>query len=378
MGCSWVREVYRLARVELQGVTKVFNRTVEAVKELNMVIDDKKVVCLLGPSGCGKTTTMRIIAGLEEPTKGRVLFDGEDVTFLQPSERDVAMVFQFPTVYPHLSLYENLALPLRGIGMDPSAILKRLELVVEQLKIPKDMLQRKAGSIDPGLRQRIAIGRAIVREPKVFLFDEPLTNLDAATRIELMGLIKHLSREVGQTFVYVTHDQSEAMSLADKIAVMKDGQLIQYDSPDVVYEFPGNTFVGWFLGNPGMNFLRVKIEEEQETLYLRVGSKRFRVALETLQHLLRKQSAPECIVGIRPEYVSVSPVQKEDSAIEGLCVFVEFIGGREVFHIRIEEGVEIRTKAFPREDIQEGQKVFVGFPEEKIRIFSLNGVALQD
>lgn len=378
MGCSWVKEVYKLARIELQGVTKVFNRTVEAVKELNMVIDDKKVVCLLGPSGCGKTTTMRIIAGLEEPTKGRVLFDGEDVTFLRPSERDVAMVFQFPTVYPHLSLYENLALPLQGRGMDPNAILKRLEFVVEQLKIPKDALRRKAGNIDPGLRQRIAIGRAIVREPKVFLFDEPLTNLDTATRVELMGLIKHLSREVGQTFVYVTHDQSEAMSLADKIAVMKDGQLVQYDDPDVVYEFPKNTFVGWFLGNPGMNFLHAKIEEEKGALYFRIGPKRLEVALETLQHLLRKQSASECIVGIRPEYISVSPVQKEDSAIEGLCVFVEFVGGREIFHVRIEEGIEVRVKAFPREDIQEGQRVFIGFPEERIRIFSLDGVALQD
>lgn len=366
-----------MARIELQGVTKVFNRTVEAVKELNMVIDDKKVVCLLGPSGCGKTTTMRIIAGLEEPTRGRVLFDGEDVTPLRASERDVAMVFQFPTVYPHLSLYENLALPLWGKGLDSATIRKRVELVVEQLKIPGNVLQRKASSIDPGLRQKIAIGRAIIRKPKVFLFDEPLTNLDATARAELMGLIKHLSREVGQTFVYVTHDQSEAMSLADKIAVMKDGQLVQYDDPDTVYEFPESTFVGWFLGNPGMNFLRAKVEEEKQ-IYLRIGPERFEITLPALQYLLQKRRVSECIVGIRPEYVLISPTREKNCSIEGLCVFVEFIGGREIFHIRIGEEIEIRAKAFPRGDIQEGQKVFVGFPGDKIRIFSLDGIVFRD
>lgn len=367
----------KLARIELQNVTKVFNRTVEAIKDLSMVIDDKKVVCLLGPSGCGKTTTMRIIAGLEEPTEGRVLFDGEDVTHLQASERDVAMVFQFPTVYPHLSLYENLALPLRGKGLSSAIIHKRVELVVEQLKIPRGVLQRRADSIDPGLRQKIAIGRAIIREPKVFLFDEPLTNLDATARTELMGLIKHLSKEVGQTFVYVTHDQSEAMSLADKIAVMKDGQLVQYDNPDTVYEFPRNTFVGWFLGNPGMNFIHARVREEKETLYLEAGPERFKVTLPALQHLLRKQFHSECIVGIRPEYVLVSPVRKDTCSIKGLCIFVEFVGGREIFHIRVGEEVEIRAKAFPREDIQEGQEVFINFLEEKLRIFSPDGVALQ-
>lgn len=365
-----------MARIELQGVTKIFNRTVEAVKELDMVIEDKKVVCLLGPSGCGKTTTLRIIAGLEEPTRGRVLFDGTDVTSLRASERDVAMVFQFPTVYPHLSLYENLALPLQGKGLDSAAIRRRVELVIEQLKIPGDMLRRKAGSIDPGLRQKIAIGRAIIRKPKVFLFDEPLTNLDATARVELMGLIKHLSREVGQTFVYVTHDQSEAMSLADKIAIMKDGRLVQYDSPDILYEFPENTFVGWFLGNPGMNFLRGEAEEEGGKVYLRIGSERLKIASPALQKLLRGRVA-ECIVGLRPEYVLLSPIRTEDCSIRGLCAFVEFVGGREIFHIRVGEEVEIRAKAFPREDIREGQEIFIGFPEDRIRVFSSDGVLLR-
>ncbi len=365
-----------MARIELQGITKVFNRTVEAVKELNMVIENKKVVCLLGPSGCGKTTTMRIIAGLEEPTKGRVLFDGEDVTYLRASERDVAMVFQFPTVYPHLSLYENLALPLQGKGLGSVALRRRVELVVEQLKIPGSVLQRKAGNVDPGLRQKVAIGRAIIREPQVFLFDEPLTNLDATARAELMGLIKHLSREVGQTFVYVTHDQSEAMSLADKIAVMKDGRLIQYDNPDVVYEFPENTFVGWFLGNPGMNFLHGGVEEEEGRVYLRIGSEKLGVTSPALQRLLQRQPTPECIIGIRPEYVLLSPVRTESCFVRGLCVFIEFVGGREIFHICIGEETEVRVKTFPREDIQEGQEIFIGFPEDKVRIFSLDGVAL--
>lgn len=365
-----------MSQIELQGVTKIFNKSVEALKELNMVIQDKKVVCLLGPSGCGKTTTMRIIAGLEEPTTGEVFFDEQNVTSLRASERDVAMVFQFPTVYPHLSVYDNLALPLRRGKLNEKILRQKVELVVEQLKFPTDVLSRKSGIIDPGLRQKVAIGRAIIREPKVFLFDEPLTNLDATTRTELMSLIKHLSREVGQTFVYVTHDQSEAMSLADKIAVMKKGKLLQYDDPDTVYEFPQTSFVGWFLGNPGMNFFPCRTLAEGERFYLEFEDNRIEVC-GMAKKLLEDTTAREVTLGVRPEYIMVSPQKNERCSLQGFCDFVEFIGGRQVFHLHLGRSIEIRAKDFPRQDLRSGMPVFIGIPEEKMRFFSQDGYALR-
>ncbi|MGC8778428.1 MAG: ABC transporter ATP-binding protein, partial [Candidatus Caldatribacteriaceae bacterium] len=346
--------------------------SVRAVKDLNMVIEDKKVVCLLGPSGCGKTTTMRIIAGLESPTTGNVFFDGQDVTPLGARERDVAMVFQFPTVYPHLSVYDNLSLPLQGRKLARNVLQQKIDLVIEQLGIPTEALGKKSGSIDPGLRQKVAIGRAIIREPKVFLFDEPLTNLDATARIELMSLIKHLSKEVGQTFVYVTHDQSEAMSLADAIAVMKDGELLQYEDSDTIYEFPQTTFVGWFLGNPGMNFISCQLKTEGTKVFLEFGSHRLGIS-SSWKKLLADEVSSEVILGIRPEYVTMSFHETQECPVRGLCSFVEFVGGREIFHIHLGEGIEIRVKDFPRGDVQSDMEVFIGFPEDKIRFFSPGG-----
>jgi len=361
-----------VAQIELKEINKVFNRSVRAVKDLNMIIEDRKVVCLLGPSGCGKTTTMRIIAGLENPTTGSVFFDGQDVTPLNASERDIAMVFQFPTVYPHLSIYDNLTLPLQGKKLAKNVIRQKVDLVVDQLKIPTEVLGKKSGNIDPGLRQKVAIGRAIIREPKVFLFDEPLTNLDATARIELMSLIKHLSKEVGQTFVYVTHDQSEAMSLADAIAVMKDGELLQYEDSDTIYEFPQTTFVGWFLGNPGMNFISCQLKTEGEKMFLEFGNHRLEVS-SSQEKLLANVASSEVILGIRPEYVTMSLHKTQECSVRGICSFVEFVGGREIFHIHLGENIEIRAKDFPRGDLQSNMEVFIGFPEDKIRFFSPDG-----
>jgi len=365
-----------LAEVRLQGISKIFNRQVEAVKDLNMIVEDKKVVCLLGPSGCGKTTTVRIIAGLEEPTTGEVYLEGKEVTYLSPSERDVAMVFQFPAVYPNLSVYDNLAFPLRGKGLSSSQIDSRVKEVAKDLQVPFWALDKRAGTVDPGLRQKVAIGRAIVRKPKAFLFDEPLTNLDATTRTELMGIIKHLSREVGQTFVYVTHDQSEAMSLADKIGVMKDGSLIQYDEPDIVYEWPKNKFVGWFLGNPGMNFITGVLFQEGENLWLSFGKDRLEIS--KFKNLFSSLSSSEVILGIRPEYVEFvdNSLLHRNSTVSGICSFTEFLGGRMIAHIKLGEDIQIRVKDYPRSDIRENTIVSLNFPENKLRFFTPEGIAL--
>lgn len=367
-----------MAEVRLQEVSKIFNHHVEAVKNLNMVVEDGKVVCLLGPSGCGKTTTIRIIAGLEEPTTGKVYLGGEEVTYLSPSERDVAMVFQFPTVYPNLSVRDNLVFPLRGKNLSSSQINNRVEEVVKNLQLPSRVLDRKAGTVDPGLRQKVAIGRAIVREPKAFLFDEPLTNLDATARTELMGIIKHLSRELGQTFVYVTHDQSEAMSLADRIAVMKDGSLIQYDDPDTIYEWPINRFVGWFLGNPGMNFIAGILSQEGDNLWLSFGKDRLEVS--KFRNLFSSLSSPKVILGIRPEYLEImdNSLLNSSNMVLGVCSFTEFLGGRMIAHIKIGEEMQIRVKDYPRPNIKENDVVTLNFPEDKLRFFTPEGIALKE
>lgn len=367
-----------MAEVKLQEVSKIFNRRVEAVKNLNMVVEDRKVVCLLGPSGCGKTTTIRIIAGLEDPTTGEVYLGGEEVTSLSPSERDVAMVFQFPTVYPNLSVRDNLAFPLRGKNLSSSQINNRVEEVAKNLQLPLRVLDRKSGTVDPGLRQKVAIGRAIVREPKVFLFDEPLTNLDAAARTELMGIIKHLSRELGQTFVYVTHDQSEAMSLADKIAVMKDGSLIQYDDPDTIYEWPKNRFIGWFLGNPGMNFLNGILSQDRNNLWLSFGENRLEVS--KFKNLFSSLPSPEVILGIRPEYLEImgNSSLNRGNMVSGVCSFTEFLGGRMIAHIKLGEGMQVKVKDYPRPDIKENSIVTLNFPEDKLRFFTPGGIALKE
>lgn len=362
-----------MAKVELREVTKIFNRSVEAVKEMNMVIEDKKVVCLLGPSGCGKTTTMRMIAGLETPTRGRIFFNDQDVTFLSASERDVAMVFQFPTVYPNLSAWENLALPLRGKKEFTESMIKsKVNEVLEGLHFPPDMVYKKAGVLGPGLRQKLAIGRAVIRSPRVFLFDEPLSHLDATTRFELMALIKHLSRDVGQTFVYVTHDQSEAMSLADYIAVMKDGELLQYDDPDTIYEWPRNTFVGWFLGNPGMNYIKCSLQEEEGALWAVFGKNKIDISM--FKKRLTEVKSKEVILGIRPEYVRLVNSSQGDS-VKGVCKLVEFVGGRVVIHVDL-GGTMIRVKEYPQNEPPEDTPVSLQFLSDKLRLFNLDGHTL--
>lgn len=362
-----------MAKVELRGITKVFNKSVEAVKEMNMLIEDKKVVCLLGPSGCGKTTTMRMIAGLETPTKGKIFFNDQDVTFLSASERDVAMVFQFPTVYPNLSVWDNLALPLRGKKeFTEDTIKNKVSEVLESLHFPADVVHKKAGLLGPGLRQKLAIGRAVIRSPKVFLFDEPLSHLDATTRSELMGLIKHLSRDVGQTFVYVTHDQSEAMSLADYIAVMKDGRLLQYDDPDTIYEWPKDTFVGWFLGNPGMNYIRCVLEEEKGVLWAVFGENK--VDVSGFRKQLANVGSKEIVLGIRPEYLRLVDASHNGS-VKGLCKLVEFVGGRVIIHVDL-GGVTVRVKEYPQNEPPEDTVVNLRLPSDKLRFFNPDGRAI--
>lgn len=353
-----------MASILLQNITKVFDNKVVAVKDLTLEIPDKGLVSLLGPSGCGKTTTMRIISGLEEPTKGRVFFDGKDVTQVSPEERNVAMVFQFPVVYPGMTVYDNIAFPLVAHKVPKKEIKRRVEEVAEVFEI-SHLLTKDTYNLDAGIKQKIVLARAFVRKPNVYLLDEPLTNVDPSTRLELRTVLKRLQSNLGQTMVYVTHDQGEALTLADKIAVMNEGRVLQYDSPEEVYSNPRNTFVGYFIGNPGMNFLSCSLRAEGPVCVMQTRS--FSYTLQGLSRdFLGSLEQREIIVGIRPENLEIFFETRED-CVPFEVVLSEPIGNRLVLHLR--SGEDALKAKIPRTKVNIGQKVWVGFPLDSLKFF---------
>jgi len=242
-----------MAEIQLRNVCKRWGSFI-GVDDFNLTIADREFLVLLGPSGCGKTTTMRMIAGLEDPTEGTIMFGDRDVTHLDPKDRDVAMVFQSYALYPNMSVYENIRFPLKVRGVDPKTHDEKVRRASAMVELD-EFLERKPAALSGGQRQRVALARAIVREPNVFLMDEPLSNLDAKLRVSTRAQIKHLSHEIGVTTIYVTHDQIEAMTLADRVVVMKNGVVQQVGSPTDIYDTPANTFVASFIGNPAMNLI---------------------------------------------------------------------------------------------------------------------------
>jgi multiple sugar transport system ATP-binding protein len=242
-----------MAEIQLRNLCKRWGSFI-GVDDFNLTIADREFLVLLGPSGCGKTTTMRMIAGLEDPTEGTILFGDKDVTHLDPKDRDVAMVFQSYALYPNMSVYENIRFPLKVRGIDPKTHDEKVRRASAMVELD-EFLERKPAALSGGQRQRVALARAIVREPNVFLMDEPLSNLDAKLRVSTRAQIKHLSHEIGVTTIYVTHDQIEAMTLADRVVVMKNGVVQQVGSPTDIYDTPANTFVASFIGNPAMNLI---------------------------------------------------------------------------------------------------------------------------
>jgi multiple sugar transport system ATP-binding protein len=290
-----------MARIEFKSVTKRYGGDVIAVKNLDLEIQDKEFLVLLGPSGCGKSTTLNMIAGLEEVTEGELWFDRQIVNAMPPHRRDVAMVFQSYALYPHKTVYENIAFGLRMRRVDRAEIDRRVRNAAVKLEIAH-LLQRRPSHLSGGQRQRVALGRAMVRQPAAFLMDEPLSNLDAALRISMRAEIKHLHNAMQTTFVYVTHDQAEALTLADRIVVMKDGVIQQVGTPDEVYERPRNMFVAAFLGNPAINLLEGTIESGTGTPLFRRGE--ITIALpHKFAAQLSSHHAGEVVLGLRPEDV---------------------------------------------------------------------------
>jgi multiple sugar transport system ATP-binding protein len=329
-----------VASVTLENVRKVYPDGTVAVQGLDLEIADGELVVFVGPSGCGKTTALRMIAGLEEISSGTIRIGERVVNTVAPRDRDVAMVFQNYALYPHKSIYENLAFPLKLRKMAKTDVDQRVRRIARLLEL-EEHLRRRPGQLSGGQRQRVAMGRAIVREPQAFLMDEPLSNLDAKLRAQMRAEISLLHKEIGVTTVYVTHDQVEAMTLGQRVVVLRKGELQQVASPQELYDDPVNLFVAGFIGSPAMNFVEGTIERDDGAVRLALGNERLAVdARERARYpSLDSYAGRKVIVGIRPDHLEDAAVAREapeDRRLTGLVRLKEALGSEVIVHFQIE------------------------------------------
>ena len=329
-----------MASVKLTNVKKIYDKNVVAVHDFNLDIHDKEFVVFVGPSGCGKSTTLRMIAGLEEISEGTVEIDGEVVNDLQPKDRNIAMVFQNYALYPHMTVYDNIAFSLRLQKMPEDVIFNKVTNAAEILGIT-DYLMRKPRALSGGQRQRVAIGRAMVRDSKVFLMDEPLSNLDAKLRNQMRAEIILLRQKLDTTFIYVTHDQTEAMTLGDRIVIMKDGYIMQVGTPTEVFEMPDNLFVAEFIGAPKMNVFHTELVSSADGYYVTPFGARIKVDGDKGDLLREKNvSGGEIILGVRPEHIQLAKGPSPD-AIPVKLEVNEMMGSELHLHVYTEDGTRL-------------------------------------
>ena len=329
-----------MAGVTFSGVTKVYSDGTQAVSDMDLEIADGEFVVLVGPSGCGKTTALRMLAGLEEISAGTVSIGEKVVNDVAPRDRDIAMVFQNYALYPHLSVFDNIAFGLRLRKVPKDEIDKRVRHAAGVLGL-EDLLDRKPRALSGGQRQRVAMGRAIVREPQAFLMDEPLSNLDAQLRVEMRAEVSSLQDELGVTTVYVTHDQIEAMTMGDRVAVMRKGELQQVAPPQELYDHPVNLFVGGFIGSPTMNMMQATVEGGDDGLVMTVGEQRLTLAPEALElhPALRQYVGRAVVMGVRPEDLddaSLAAQMPTDQRLSGKLMLREALGSEIIAHFEIE------------------------------------------
>jgi multiple sugar transport system ATP-binding protein len=366
-----------MGSVRLEHVYKKYDSAV-VVSDVNLQINDKEFVVLVGPSGCGKSTTLRMIAGLEEISDGTIAIDGKVVNDVPPKDRDIAMVFQNYALYPHMTVYENLAFGLKMRKYSKEDIRQRVEQAAEILGIG-EMLQRKPKALSGGQRQRVALGRAIVRRPKVFLFDEPLSNLDANLRVQMRTEISRLHKQLQTTMIYVTHDQIEAMSMGDRIVVMKSGIVQQVDSPLRIYNQPVNRFVAGFIGSPTMNFFSGKIAQSgSATEFVFNGtSQRLTVAPENAASA-KKAGASDVIMGIRPEHIMAKPLNGQSASIPVKIEVTEPVGNEIFLYFTLANVAEQFVSRIPADVQPETGAAFnLYFDTSKLHFFdSTSGAAI--
>ncbi len=352
--------------VRLVNLVKRYGST-EAVKGVSLDVKSGDFVVLLGPSGCGKTTTLRCISGLETPDSGEIYIGDQLANNLLPKSRNVAMVFQNYALYPHMTVYKNVAFPLEISKRPKSEIEKRVNEVAKLLDISK-LLQRKPRQLSGGEQQRVALARAIVRQPAVFLMDEPLSNLDAKLRLYTRAEIKRLQDELKVTTIYVTHDQAEAMSMADKVAVMHQGNLVQYEDPLTIYGRPASTFVAGFVGSPPMNLLDVSVIDSAPSMVLDAGPFKYKLP-ESLSAVLRNHMpSGRAILGIRPEDLRVSKDRLSETDFQTEVYVVEPLGANTVVDLKVGEGI-LKSSVQGAFSSPVGEKVWVGFSPNQIRLY---------
>ena len=358
-----------MAEITLNHVKKIYDKSVVAVQDFCMEIQDQEFIVLVGPSGCGKSTTLRMIAGLEEISEGEISIGGKVVNRIPPKDRDIAMVFQDYALYPHMTVYDNIAYGLKLRKFPRRVIDEKVREAAAILDIT-DLLKRKPKALSGGQRQRVAIGRAIVRSPKVFLMDEPLSNLDAKLRNQMRAEIIKLRQRIKTTFVYVTHDQTEAMTLGDRIVIMKEGFVQQIGTPRQVFHDPNNLFVAGFIGTPQMNFFHADLCREGDSYHLMLGGRRLEIAPEKQRRLLSHDVlAQEVTAGIRPEHVLLT----EGDGFSGTVEVIEMMGSNTHLHVRFGEEECVIVVPDGDEPVREftlGERVHFTFHAERIHLFS--------
>ena len=361
-----------MASVTFEHVSKRFGDVV-AVNDMNIEIEDKEFLVLVGPSGCGKTTALRLLAGLEEISDGQIIIGDRVVNDVAPKDRDIAMVFQSYALYPHMSVYDNMAFGLKLRKTPKVEIKRRVQDAAEILGI-EDLLDRKPRQLSGGQRQRVAVGRAIVREPSVFLFDEPLSNLDAKLRVQTRAEITKLHQQLATTFIYVTHDQVEAMTMATRIAVIQSGIIQQVDSPQRLYDHPNNVFVAGFIGSPAMNFFDAKVDRSNGKLI--VESDVFNAEIpESKTSLYQKYVGKQVVFGIRPEDVhdpKFTPAEVETSLVEAKVDVTELMGNEIFLHLEAKDSSFV-GRVDPRTSMKAGNEVQVAFNMDNMQLFETDG-----
>ena len=364
-----------MATVVFKGIKKIYDHNVVAVQEFNLEIADKEFVVLVGPSGCGKSTTLRMVAGLEEISEGELYIGGRLVNDVPPKDRDIAMVFQNYALYPHMTVYENMAFALKLRHEKKQEIDRNVREAAEILGIT-DLLQRKPKALSGGQRQRVAIGRAIVRNPQVFLMDEPLSNLDAKLRNQMRAEIIKLRKKISSTFIYVTHDQTEAMTLGDRIVVMKNGVIQQVGTPQEVFDRPANLFVAGFIGVPMMNFFDGKLEKSADGTYsVRIGDRVFALSAEKQKNLAASGTEPQDVTaGVRPE--DMHKAEDGETFMEGTVEVSELMGSSQHLHISA-DGRECVIIAPAQVEAPMGETMKFSFAPESIHLFGSDGKNLE-
>ena len=359
-----------MASVSLKNVYKIYDNQMTAVNDFNLEIEDKEFIIFVGPSGCGKSTTLRMIAGLEEISTGELVIGDKVVTDIEPKDRDIAMVFQNYALYPHMSVYDNMAFALKLRNVPKEEIDLKIKEAAKILDL-EPYLHRKPKALSGGQRQRVALGRAIVRKPKVFLMDEPLSNLDAKLRVQMRTEITKLHQTLGTTFIYVTHDQTEAMTMGTRIVVMNKGVIQQVDTPQNIYNYPQNKFVASFIGSPQMNFIHGDVIKEGSHIFIVVAKDKIHLPDQLGQKILTLGYVGKKItLGIRPEDIKETASEQTDSKIEGTIEMVELMGAESYIHVKYEDQIVIiRVNGTTEKKI--GDQMTLYLNTERVHLFDV-------